>query len=158
GAVNTYTVTANGITLYSVGYGVRDGLGRIVTKTETVQGETHVFSYKYDVTGRLTDIINDGATTSHYEYDANGNRLVAPGLTASPVHDAQDRLLSYGQCTYLYKLDGSLQSKTCAEGTTTYDYDALGNLRGVALPSGTTITYIIDGKNRRVGKKVNGVL
>jgi len=45
GAEQTYTVTANGTTLYAVDYGTRDGLGRIVNKTETVQGETHVFGY-----------------------------------------------------------------------------------------------------------------
>jgi RHS repeat-associated protein len=52
----------------------------------------------------------------------------------------------------------SLLTKTGPEGTTTYDYDFLGNLRGVALPDGTQITYVIDGRNRRVGKKVNGAL
>jgi RHS repeat-associated protein len=83
---------------------------------------------------------------------------VGPGLIASPLYDAQDRLLSYGNCTYGYKADGSLQTKTCPDGTTTYDYDAFGNLRGVTLPNGTAITYIIDGQNRRVGKKVNGTL
>lgn len=34
----------------------------------------------------------------------------------------------------------------------------LGNLTHVALPDGTNIDYVIDGRNRRVGKKVNGVL
>ncbi|MBK9429523.1 MAG: hypothetical protein IPN65_03340 [Elusimicrobia bacterium] len=42
--------------------------------------------------------------------------------------------------------------------TTTYDYDAVGNLRTVTLPSGTTLEYVIDGRNRRVGRKVNGTL
>jgi RHS repeat-associated protein len=41
---------------------------------------------------------------------------------------------------------------------TSYEYDALGNLRAVALPNGIQIEYIIDGRNRRVGKKVNGTL
>ncbi len=62
-------------------YGTRDALGRIVTKTETVQGTTHVYGYSYDAVGRLTEVTTDGSATSHYEYDANGNRLVGPGLT-----------------------------------------------------------------------------
>jgi RHS repeat-associated protein len=95
---------------------------------------------------------------SHYDYDANGNRLTAPNITASPVYDAQDRLTSYGACTYGHKPDGSLQTKTCPEGTTSYDYDAFGNLRRVTLPDGTPIDYLIDGQNRRIGKKVNGVM
>lgn len=158
GAEQTYTVAANGNTLYSVDYGTRDGLGRIVTKTETVQGQTHVFGYSYYPNGALKDVTKDGNLTSHYEYDASGNRLVGPGLTVSPVYDAQDRVRSYGACTYAYKNEGSLQTKTCLDGTTTYDYDALGTLRAVILPNGTSITYLIDGQNRRVGKRVNGVV
>jgi RHS repeat-associated protein len=156
GAEQTYTVTANGTTLYAVNYGTRDALGRIVNKAETIQGTTHVYGYTYDANGRLTGVTTDGSATSHYEYDANGNRLVGPGLAASPVYDNQDRLLSYGSCIYTYKAAGSLQAKTCPDGTTTYDYDAFGNLRGVALPNGTSITYVIDGENRRAAKQVNG--
>jgi RHS repeat-associated protein len=158
GEEQSYSSSAGSTPVYSVDYGTRDALGRIVSETETVQGETHVFGYSYDAQDRLTDVTRDGAATSHYEYDANGNRTVAPGLTASPVYDNQDRLLSYGNCTYGYKADGSLQTKTCPEGTTTYDYDAFGNLRHVTLANGTNIDYVIDGQNRRIGKKVNGAL
>jgi RHS repeat-associated protein len=33
-----------------------------------------------------------------------------------------------------------------------------GNLKHVTLPDGTTIDYLIDGQNRRIGKKVGGVI
>jgi YD repeat-containing protein len=33
-----------------------------------------------------------------------------------------------------------------------------GNLTAVILPAGTQIEYVIDGQNRRFGKKVNGAL
>ena len=36
--------------------------------------------------------------------------------------------------------------------------DRLSNLTQVSLPSGTTLDYLIDGQNRRIGKKVDGVL
>ena len=42
--------------------------------------------------------------------------------------------------------------------TTAYTYDVLGNLVSVTLPDGTQIGYVIDGQNRRIGKKVNGSL
>jgi RHS repeat-associated protein len=41
---------------------------------------------------------------------------------------------------------------------TQYEYDVLGNLRSVQLPDGNQIEYVIDARNRRIGKKVNGVL
>jgi RHS repeat-associated protein len=44
-----------------------------------------------------------------------------------------------------------------AAGITNYDYDVLGNLRQATLPDGTRIDYLIDGRNRRIGKQVNGV-
>lgn len=47
---------------------------------------------------------------------------------------------------------------TTPAGTTTYEYDVFGKLRGVVLPDGTEIEYVIDGQNRRVGKRVNGTL
>jgi RHS repeat-associated protein len=74
------------------------------------------------------------------------------------VYDAQDRVTSYAGCTYAYKPDGSLQTKTCGASTTSYDYDTFGNLRRVTLPNATNIDYIIDGQNRRIGKKVNNAL
>jgi RHS repeat-associated protein len=43
-------------------------------------------------------------------------------------------------------------------GQTTYNYDVLGNLISVTLPDATLIEYIVDSRNRRVGKKVNGTL
>jgi RHS repeat-associated protein len=43
-----------------------------------------------------------------------------------------------------------------ATAQTRFDYDSLGNLRGVLLPDGTRVEYTVDGANRRTGKKVNG--
>ena len=55
-----------------------------------------------------------------------------------------------------------LESKTDQGGddqlTTDYEYDAVGNLRSVALPDGDLVEYVVDGVNRRVGKKLNGEL
>lgn len=40
---------------------------------------------------------------------------------------------------------------------TAYEYDSLGNLTRVVLPDGRAITYVIDGRGRRVAKAVDGV-
>ncbi len=150
--VNSYTANVSGSPVFSNSF-VRDKLGRISQKTETVQGVTHVFDYTYDTAGRLTDVDRDSLPFASYTYDSNGNRL-----NNGAVYDDQDRLLSQGTATYTYTANGELLTKTDASGTTTYSYDVLGNLISVILPSGTTIEYVVDGRNRRIGKKVNGTL
>ena len=62
--------------------------------------------------------------THAYAYDANGNRLRAPNSISTPAYDVQDRLLSYNDCSYSYKNEGSLHIKLCSDGVTSYDYDA----------------------------------
>ncbi|MCL6613428.1 MAG: RHS repeat protein [Firmicutes bacterium] len=159
GEATDYVVKYNNVDIYRVHHEL-DALGRITSKTETVAGETHIYGYTYDIAGRLIDVTKDGVQISHYDYDDNGNRLGYTGVegTVSGTYDDQDRLLTYGGITYEYTANGELLRKTDANGTTHYTYDVLGNLTTVVLPDGTRIDYIIDGQNRRIGKKVNGVL
>jgi RHS repeat-associated protein len=67
-------------------------------------------------------------------------------------------MLTYGGASYTYTANGELLTKTEAGATTQYDYDVLGNLMQVVLPGDVTIDYVIDGQNRRIGKRVNGTL
>jgi len=139
---------------------LRDKLGRIMRKTETVLGISRRYDYTYDLAGRLETVTVDGTLQSTYVYDANGNRLshITVGGNISGSYDNQDRLLSYGVNTYQYTANGELVSKMNPDGETLYQYDELGNLLSVQLPDGNTLEYVIDGLNRRIGKKVNGVL
>lgn len=118
----------------------------------------------------MIEVKKNSVIVSSYSYDQNGNRLSKTDLTgtATGIYDAQDRLLTYTLPTsgggpgvgasYTYTLNGELQTKTQGAQTTTYNYDVLGNLRTVALPGGTNIEYVVDGKDRRIGKKVNGTI
>jgi YD repeat-containing protein len=128
---------------------LRDKLGRLAQKTETIQGATTVVGYGYDPAGRLEQVATDGILSASYAYDANGNRLSATtaGGTTSGSYDAQDRLLAYGTRSYAYTGNGDLASKTdTATGqTTSYGYDTLGNLVSVLLPDGRFLGYLIDG-------------
>jgi RHS repeat-associated protein len=121
---------------------------------------TTIYGYTYDTAGRLTEVTHNGNTIATYVYDTNGNRVskTAPGGTVTGSYDDQDRLLTYNGNTYTYSANGELQSKTVGAQTTSYGYDVLGNLRTATLPAGTSIEYLIDGENRRIGKTVNGNL
>ncbi len=165
GLLATYAASFSGSTLYSETIVSRDLNGRITEKTDVVAGTTHDWKYSYDPTGRLTDVTEDGAVVSHYGYDGDDNRttFTNPNGTVNPTYDVQDRLTTYGAATYAFTANGELTSKTVGGQVTSYTYDELGNLLHVGFPvplgDGTqAIDYIVDGQNRRVGKKVNGTL
>src|SRR5262249_12384089 len=158
GEVASYTATAGSSTLLSENYGTRDALGRILNKTETVLVTPHTYAYSYDNSDRLVDVTKDCAQ-HHNEQDRNCNGTKQNGQTIG-TDDNQGRLLTFKAFSYTYTPNRELRTKTdSATGvTTTYTYDALGNLLHVDLPGGTAIDYVVDGNGRRVGKKVNGVL
>jgi RHS repeat-associated protein len=158
----SYSAAISGTAQYGVQY-TRDKLGRISAKTETFGDITSVYSYTYNLSGRLVEVKKDGAVVESYQYDPNGNRLSATvnGTTLNGSYDDQDRMLHYGATSYTYTANGELTSKT--NGTnggeiTGYQYDVLGNLISVGMPDGRQIGYMIDGSNRRVGKRINGTL
>jgi RHS repeat-associated protein len=144
--------------IYQLGL-VRDSLGRIVEKTETMQSGTNRYDYAYDPNGRLQNVVRNDTTISIYTYDANGNRLTqtTPIKVDSGLYDAQDRMLSYANAQYVYSGNGDLRQKIVGTDTTRYTYDAFGNLLSVRFADGTNIEYVVDGQNRRIGKKGNGV-
>jgi RHS repeat-associated protein len=145
--------------LYAATY-TRDADGRISGKTETVGGASNTYVYTFDAAGRLTAVTKNGASLSSYTYDSNSNRLSATTSsgTVTGTYDAQDRLLTYGNASFTYTANGELASQTVGTQTTSYTYDVFGNLVAVTLPNGTSIQYIVDPKNHRVGKVINGTL
>jgi RHS repeat-associated protein len=159
GELARYTASMSNTALFDVTY-IRDAVGRISELTESVGGAITTKAYTYDPAGRLTDARENGTLAAVYEYDAYGHRsrVTRPSGVEAETYDDQDRLLTHGMATYTYTRNGELSTKTVGNAVTHYDYDVLGNLRGVTLPDGTAIQYVVDGLNRRVGKKVNGVL
>jgi RHS repeat-associated protein len=159
GEMSSYSAAIGGTNIYSAEY-TRDKLGRITGTVETLAGVSDTYAYIYDLAGRLTEVKKNGMTSAQYTYDANGNRLSSTimGHAVEAAYDDQDRLTQYGNTTYTYSGKGELQAKTAGGQTITYQYDSLGNLTSVAVSGGTRIDYVIDGSNRRVGKKINGTL
>jgi len=149
----------SGATVYSEAL-IRDAVGRVAQKTETIGGTTASYAYAFDAAGRLVATAVNGANATNYAYDANGNRTTvtrSPGSPVAAAFDAQDRLTAFGNIAYAYTSDGALLSRSVGGQVTTYQYDELGNLTSVALPGGASISYLVDGMNRRIGKKMNGV-
>jgi RHS repeat-associated protein len=159
GELASYSASTAAGAVYSIDYS-RDALGRITSKTEVVNGVSSKYDYSYTLGGRLESVTKNDALVTVYGYDDNGNRISKTGQLGTEIgtYDAQDRMVRYGECTYTYSSDGRLEGKSCGQESTVYDYDALGNLIRVYTHNGLEIEYVIDGQNRRIGKKINGVL
>jgi RHS repeat-associated protein len=171
GELATYTVTAAGNIVYQITYDdwattnakPRDNLGRVRRKTESIFNagsgalDVSVRDYVYYSGGRLWKVLdgNTNVVLEDYELDANGNRTSATvnGVTVSNTQaDAQDRLLTYGDATYTYTLQGQRRTKTAGGVTTTYDWDGYGNLTAVTEQN-TRIEYLYDAQQRRIARK-----
>ncbi len=161
--MSNFTASANDVPIFTVKY-ARDDLGGITEKTETLDGVTNVYDYEYDVAGRLSVMKKNYVSTASFTYDLNGNRLTSSDATGTitATYDAQDRLVSRQSSatdeSYAYTASGELLTKTANGQKTQYQYDVTGNLMSVTLPDGTQIEYLVDGRNRRIGKKINGAL
>lgn len=146
----------------------RDALGRVTSMTsversmeDRLPDERAIASrteFEYDEAGRLAAVRLDGTLGARYDYDGNGNRVrtETPDGSISADYDARDRLVRFGDVAFTYTDGGVLRTRTDSRGTTTYDYDLLGNLRAVDLPDGRRVEYVVDGHNRRIGKSVDG--
>ncbi|VAW89405.1 hypothetical protein MNBD_GAMMA17-1201, partial [hydrothermal vent metagenome] len=146
----TETAAFDSTAQYAASY-TRDALGRITTRQETIEDVTVTYGYTYGHGGRLIEVKTDSTLTATFGYDTNGNRTEG-------TYDAQDRLLTWGTANYHYTANGELESKTDTGLTTDYRYDVLGNLLEVELPGGMVIDYLIDGQDRRIGKRIDGTL
>lgn len=160
GELVTYNSTQSGSDIYSLDL-IRDDLGRITSKTETIEGSTSQTTYTYDSAGRLIEANQDGSLRT-YTYDLNSNRTSytdgSGPLTGS--YDSQDRLISYGGYTFNYNQAGELTTRTniSTSAVDRYHFNSFGSLTQVELSDGRVVDYTLDAQNRRVGKSVDGVL
>ncbi len=156
-----FTVGGSGLTSWNL---TRDDNGRIMAKTETVDGTTSAYAYTYDPMGRLLAVTKDGVLVEEYQYGTNGSRTyemnALRGIAARTLtYSDEDHLLTAGGTTYQYDVDGFLTTKTEGTDITTYDYSSRGELLSVILPTlpdATVIEYVHDPLGRRIAKKVNG--
>jgi RHS repeat-associated protein len=158
GQLTDMWVTSAAGEIFRINYGFDAG-GRLSTQTETEGGSTRQLIYSYDDADRLWVVNLEGQQWLKFGYDSNGNRNSVEGpQSLSATYDDGDRLLTQGQESFSYTAVGDLESRIVGSAVVRYNYDSLGNLRRVTLADGITIDYVVDARNRRVGKKVNGTL
>ncbi|MFN0018520.1 MAG: RHS repeat-associated core domain-containing protein [Pirellulaceae bacterium] len=146
-----------------------DAAGRR-SRMETETG--FALNYAYDVIGRLASV-RDGlnAPIATYTYDA-GDRLsredFANGTFRTYQYDTRGDIVKLtlrktdntvlSEIDYTYDALGRRVTETAAAGTTTFGYDAAGQLTKVALPGGRVIEYAYDFAGNRISATDNGVV
>ncbi len=125
------------------------------------------WTYGYDDLDRLTSASKTG-TTLGYSYDANGNRLMQTGLSASTFavaansnrlsstsgalartygYDNAGNTTSFTGITFAYNNRGRMKSSTKSGVTTSYTYNALGQL----IKKGSNALYYYDDAGHILG-------
>lgn len=152
GELLTYEAKYAGVSIYKINL-VRDALGRVASRSETISGITTTYVYSYDAAGRLTTVTKDGAAWQAYAYDANGNRTGGQieNVPITGTYDAQDRMVAYNMYTYGYNANGELSSKTSTltGDITQFTHDSFGQLKQVIQADGSLVGYQTDGLHRR---------
>jgi RHS repeat-associated protein len=156
----TYNITGRNVAAWDLTF---TDAGQIKSKTEIVDGITASYIYTYDLAGKLTSVTrSDGVIVEQYRYGSNGARIsennVLRGITRNLTYSTEDHLITAGNTTYLYDVDGFLKERDQNGALTAYHYSSRGELLKVTLPNGTFIEYIHDPLGRRIAAKVNGVI
>jgi RHS repeat-associated protein len=162
GELDSEQTEISGQNIYSYAL-TRDKSGSIATRTETLSGISSQYTYSYDSLGRLTSVTQNGLVVEEYQYGPNGTRTYEqnalrgiPGRTLS--YSEEDHLLSAGDTSYQYDVDGFLTARTQGGQTTLFNYSSRGELLSVAFPDGRLIEYVYDPLGRRTAKKLNGTI
>lgn len=134
----------------------RDRLGRLTTISEVLQGEALETAYEYDDAGRLVGVLREGILGT-MEHDADGNLIRVNGQVVAE-YDQSGRLLRFGAERFEYDHIGALALRVGPQGSVRHAYDPLGNLRRAELADGRVVEYVIDARNRRVGRRIDGAL
>jgi len=119
-----------------------------LTKLEKPNGD--VAEYFYDDNARVTQIKNSRSSNEflkyEYQYDANGNRT----QIKTTVNAGSPAIVDYE-----YDNLNQLKKIITSSKTTTYSYDAGGNITTISDTTGALTTYTYDG-NRLIKKVISG--
>jgi RHS repeat-associated protein len=113
-------------------------------------------SYTYDPVGRVLSIVHALGTTTlqslSYSYDSAGNRI-SQGTSfgrspltqaAAATYDDANRLIQRGSTSYRYDASGNVVSEDGPSATTTYTWDSRNRLSSVAISNGQATQFQYD--------------
>jgi RHS repeat-associated protein len=151
---------ANGVNTVSYQY---DGQGRVTAKTVAGGGLTRTTTYAYNSIGRVIQINGprtDAGDVTTYEYDGVGNLLVETNPLGQKTRysqyngHGQPQRIEYPNLTVKtisYDIRGRVLTETLAGRTTSYTYDANGNLATTTTNDGNVATNRYDDAHRLIG-------
>ena len=126
--------------------------------------------YTYDDMNRLIAVKGVDGETTKYEYDALGRRIATDGAKEDTVYTYDEVGNLVSQTTtgaydlaleYAYDLSGRMTQESRTENgatlTSSYIYDALGQLTGFSRSDGQSETYTYDPVGNMTAKTQNGV-
>ncbi len=151
GTYTTYGYDANGNLTHEVNYASGTTVNSSFTYTYNLLNEQtsmtdaggNTTSYGYDATGQLTQVTLPGGQTITYVYNATGDRteVIVGGTATIYQSNADNEITQVGSTTYTYDANGNLDTVTDSNGTTTYDYNDLNQLVAITASDGTTTTF-----------------
>ena len=121
-----------------------DGVGQL---TQVTLPSGAIVRYDYDAAHRLTDIWDEENNRIRYTLDPMGNRVQEDVLDATGTPVATHNR-SFDALNRLWQDIGAVNATTGNRPTTTYGYDANGNLKTVQPPGQPATSYQYDALNR----------
>jgi RHS repeat-associated protein len=128
-------------------------------------------TYEYDEVDRLVRLLHQKTGNNPVEdFRLTYNRddeidsisslssaTVLPDESTASAANAANQVGQFSNATYGFNSLGQTTSKTNAQGTTNYDWDARGRLSRVTLPTGENLNYSYDALGRRTSATAAGV-
>lgn len=159
GEITGYVARVQGTNLYAAMY-ERDKLGRITRQVVSSDSTVVTNDYVYNAAGRYLQVVTNGVAL-RWQFDPDGNltNYSRAGATVTDAeYDAQDRIVRWGADSYGFGARGVLSTAVLSGVTNRFVYNVPGDLLAVSRDSGpvTNISYLVDGKGRRIARWVNG--